>query len=84
MYLVQDTLLAREEAFRLIETEGLDEVSRTRIIREAQARGRLGSHPHTVTVFDQRGHDDQPYMVTELMGGVDVEGVSCCPGWASP
>ncbi len=52
VYLAQDTLLDREVAFALIKTEGLDEISRTRITREAQAMGRLGSHPHIVTVFD--------------------------------
>ncbi len=46
VYLAQDTLLDREVAFALIKTEGLDETSRTRIQREAQAMGRLGSHPH--------------------------------------
>ena len=35
--------------------------------------GRLGSHPHIVTVFDLGEEQDQPYMVTELMGGGDVE-----------
>ena len=75
VYLAQDTLLDREVAFALIKTEGLDEVSRTRITREAQAMGRLGSHPHIVTVFDLGQEADQPYMVTELMGGGDVEGV---------
>ena len=34
----------------------------------------LGSHPHIVTVFDLGEHVGQPYMVTELMGGGDVEG----------
>lgn len=75
VYLAQDTTLDREVAFALIKTEGLDEVSRTRITREAQAMGRLGSHPHIVTVFDLGDHEGQPYMVTELMGGGDVEGV---------
>ncbi len=41
VYLAQDTLLDREVAFALIKTEGLDEVSRTRITREAQAMGHL-------------------------------------------
>ena len=59
----------------MIKTEGLDDASRTRITREAQAMGRLGSHPHIVTVFDLSEHEGQPYMVTELMGGGDVEGV---------
>ena len=75
VYLAQDTLLDREVAFALIKTEGLYEVSRTRITREAQAMGRLGSHPHIVTVFDLGQESDQPYMVTELMVGGDVEGI---------
>ena len=59
----------------LIKTEGLDEAGRSRIQREAQAMGRLGSHQHIVTVFDLGQEQDQPYMVTELMGGGDVEGL---------
>ena len=75
VYLAHDTLLDREVAFALIKTEGLDEAGRSRIQREAQAMGRLGSHQHIVTVFDLGQEQDQPYMVTELMGGGDVEGV---------
>jgi len=75
VYLAQDTLLDRDVAFALIKTEGLDDVSRTRISREAQAMGRLGSHPHIVTVFDLGDHEGQPFMVTELMGGGDVEAI---------
>ncbi|MCI0787698.1 MAG: serine/threonine protein kinase, partial [Chloroflexi bacterium] len=75
VYLAHDTTLDREVAFALIKAEGLDDVSRARIQREAQAMGRLGSHPHIVTVFDLGQEGDQPYMVTELMGGGDVEGL---------
>jgi len=75
VYLAHDTLLDREVAFALIKTEGLDDTSRMRIQREAQAMGRLGSHQHIVTVFDLGQEQDQPYMVTELMGGGDVEGL---------
>jgi tetratricopeptide (TPR) repeat protein len=75
VYRAHDTLLDREVAFALIKTEGLDEAGRSRIQREAQAMGRLGSHPHIVTVFDLGQEQDQPYMVTELMGGGDVEGL---------
>ena len=57
VYLGQDTLLDREVAFAVIKTEGMDEVSRTHITREAQAMGRLGSHPPSVTVFDLREHE---------------------------
>ena len=75
VYLAHDTTLDREVAFALIKTEGLDETSRSRIQREAQAMGRLGSHAHIVAVFDLGEEQDQPYMVTELMGGGDVEGL---------
>ena len=75
VYLAHDTLLDRDVAFALIKSDGLDDVSRTRITRADQAMGRLGSHPHIVTVFDMGLHEGQPYMVTELMGGGDVEAV---------
>ena len=44
VYLALDTTLDRDVAFALIKTDGLDETSRIRIQREAQAMGRLGSH----------------------------------------
>ncbi len=36
----------------VVKTEGLDEAGLTRVRREAQAMGRLGDHPHIVTVHD--------------------------------
>jgi len=67
--------LDRDVAFALIKTDGLDDAGRMRIRREAQAMGRLGAHPHIVSVFDLGDHDGQPFLVTELMGGGDVEGL---------
>ena len=52
VYLAHDTLLDRDVAFALIKTEGLDDDGRLRITREAQAMGKLGTHPHVVAVFD--------------------------------
>jgi eukaryotic-like serine/threonine-protein kinase len=75
VFFAHDTLLDRDVAFALIKTEGLDEVGRERIRREAQAMGRLGAHPHVVSVFDLGEEDGQPFIVTELMGGGDVEGL---------
>ncbi len=75
VYLAHDSLLDRDVAFALIKTEGLDEVGRERIRREAQAMGRLGAHPHVVSVFDLGETVGQPFIVTELMGGGDVEGL---------
>ena len=63
VYLAHDTLLDRDVAFALIKTEGLDDGGRERVTREAQAMGRLGAHPHIVTVFDIGEEDGQPYLV---------------------
>ena len=54
--------------------QGVEE-ERNRVIREAQAMARLGSHPHIVTVHDLGDENGQPYMVTEFMEGGDVRGV---------
>jgi len=81
VYLAHDTLLDRDVAFALIKTEGLDSKGRERITREAQAMGKMGTHPHIVSVFDM-GSDSPPppgegqgegipYLVTELMAGGD-------------
>ena len=37
--------------------------------------GRLGAHPHVVSVFFSKVEDGQPFIVTELMDGGDVEGL---------
>ncbi len=73
VYLAHDTLLDRDVAFALIKTEGLDTEGRERIVREAQAMGKLGTHPHIVSVFDMGQEGESPYLVTELMGGGDIE-----------
>ena len=43
-------------------------------MREAQAMGRL-THPHIVSIFDIGEQDGSPYIIQELMGGGDVEGL---------
>jgi len=52
VYLAHDASLDRDVAFALIKSEGLDAEARERITREAQAMGRLGTHPNIVTVYD--------------------------------
>jgi len=73
VYLAHDTTLDRDVAFALIKTDGLDDVSRSRISREAQAMGRLSAHRNIVTVFDLGEHEGEPYMVTEFMDAGDLE-----------
>ena len=73
VFLAHDSLLDREVAFALIRTEGLDDVGRERITREAQAMGRLSDHPHIVPVLDLGQEDvhgvSQPYIVSQYMAG---------------
>ena len=73
VYLVNDTTLDRDVAFAIIKTEGLDEVGRQRIFREAQAMGRLGEHPNIVHIYDLGEEGGHPYMVLPVMTGGDVE-----------
>jgi tRNA A-37 threonylcarbamoyl transferase component Bud32/tetratricopeptide (TPR) repeat protein len=85
VYLVHDTVLDREVAFARIKTEKLDEDSRMRIKREAQAMGRLGDHPNIVAVYDFGEDDGQPYMVLPLLSGGDVEDlIQKAPGHQLP
>jgi hypothetical protein len=74
VFLAHDTQLDRDVAFALIKTEGLDATGRERITREAQAMGRLGTHPHVVTIFEIGDEGGSPYVVNELLAGGDVEG----------
>jgi serine/threonine protein kinase len=73
VYLAHDTLLDRDVAFALIKTEKLDEVARMRITREVQAMGRLGDHPHIVTIYDIGDLQGQPYIVQQPLPSGDVE-----------
>ncbi len=75
VYLVHDTTLDRDVAFGLVKAEGLDDASRQRITREAQAMARLGDNPNIMPIFDLGEENGQPYMVGPLMGGGDVEGL---------
>ena len=78
VYEARDALLDRDVAIAVVKIETLDAISRQRITLEAQAMGRLGSHPHIVTVFDfgefvpKDSKEPHPYLVTELMGRGDV------------
>ena len=81
VYLAHDSVLDRDVALAVIKTEGLDAASRERITREARAMGRLGDHPHILTIYDfgdepstGPGQGGQPYLVLPLIAG-DVEGL---------
>ena len=75
VYLAHDAKLDRDVAVAVIKTEGLDEAGLSRVKREAQAMGRLGDHPNIVTVFDIGDDNGQPYIVSQYMGGGDLDGL---------
>lgn len=73
VYLAHDNTLDRDVAFGLIKTDGLDDIGRERILREAQAMGRMGTHPCIMPIYDLGEENGQPFMVQPPMGGGDVE-----------
>lgn len=73
VYLAHDSVLDREVALAVIKTEGLDDTSRSRVTREAQAMARLGDHPNILPIHDLGEESGQPYMVLPYMPGGDVE-----------
>ena len=75
VYLAHDEKLDRDVAVAVIKTEGLDDAGLARVKREAQAMGRLGDHPNIVTVFDIGDDGGQPYIVSQYMGGGDLDGM---------
>jgi predicted ATPase/class 3 adenylate cyclase len=60
-------------ALATVKTEDLDSASLERVRREAQAMGRLGDHPHIVTVFDIGDEAGRPYIVSQYMPGGSVD-----------
>ncbi len=75
VFLTHDSQLDRDVAFALLKSDGLDIEGLARIRREAQAMGRLGDHPHIVTVFDIGEEAGQPYIVSQFMAGGDLAGL---------
>ena len=75
VYLAWDSRLEREVAVSVAKTGGLDELGMARAKREAEAMGRLGDHPHVVTVFDIGEEDGRLYIVSQYMAGGDLQGL---------
>jgi tetratricopeptide (TPR) repeat protein len=73
VYLAYDRALDREVAVATVKTEDLDTAGLERVRREAQAMGRLGDHPHIVTVHDIGEEDGRPFIVSQYMPGGSVD-----------
>src|SRR3954468_2701404 len=69
VFLAYDEPLDREVALAIV-FGASDEVTRARVVREAQLIGRLGDHPNIITVHDVGKLDDgTPYLVMQAMTG---------------
>ncbi|MCX4240556.1 serine/threonine-protein kinase [Paraliomyxa miuraensis] len=66
-----DPELDRKVALKLVVPEKAGRTSRVRLMREAQALGRL-SHPHVVAVYDVGAFDDQLWIAMELVQGTTL------------
>src|SRR6266511_1420484 len=75
VYLARDTSEDRDVAVAVFDTEGVEATVLARARREAQAMGKLGDHPHIVSVYDTGEEDGHPYIVSRYLPGGDVEGL---------
>jgi predicted ATPase/class 3 adenylate cyclase len=73
VYQAYDRALDREVAVATVKTEDLDADGLERVRREAQAMGRLGDHPHIVTIYDIGDEDGRPFIVSQYMPGGSVD-----------
>ncbi|HXI89357.1 MAG TPA: protein kinase [Blastocatellia bacterium] len=72
VYLARDDRLDRDVVIALLKTDQLGADSVPRLIREAQAMARLGSHPNIVTVYDIGDEDGRPFIVSQYVEGGSV------------
>ena len=72
VFLARDTTLDRDIAFAQIRTEGLDDLARERVMREARSMAGLGAHPNLVAIYDLGSEDGNPHLVEEFMPGGTV------------
>ena len=72
VYLARDDRLDRDVVIALLKTDDLSSESVPRLIREAQAMARLGSHPNIVTVYDIGDEEGRPFIVSQYVEGGSV------------
>ena len=80
VYLAEDSAAGGEIAVAIFDTAGVGEAIQARARREAQAMGKLGDHPHVVSVLDTGEEGGSPFIVSEYMPGGDVEGLLSAEG----
>ncbi|MFE2942294.1 protein kinase [Streptomyces sp. NPDC059255] len=74
VYEAEDTRLGRRVAVKVLSAIGgpsRDETALRRFVQEARALARI-DHPSVVTLYDEGVHDGIPYLVMQLLDGVDL------------
>ena len=72
VYRARDPRIGREVAIKVLPASFADSTDRLqRFEREARAAGTL-SHPNLVTIHELGSHQGSPYMVMELLEGLDL------------
>lgn len=71
MYRALDDRTNEEVAVKLLHPSGLPSTQSARLVREFQALSEL-EHPNVVRVFDTGVHEGSPYLVMELVDGLNL------------
>ncbi len=76
VYRARDTVIGRDVAIKVIAEHVASHPNvKERLYQEATSAGRL-SHEHIMTIFDVGEKDGQPYLVMELLDGIDLRSAS--------
>jgi serine/threonine-protein kinase len=72
VYRGRDEMLDRDVAVKVMSRGLADADARARFLREARAAARL-QHPNIVVIYELGEHEGAPFMVLELLEGVDLQ-----------
>ena len=72
VYRGRDEMLDRDVAVKVMSKGLADADARGRFLREARAAARL-QHPNIVVIYELGEHEGAPFMVLELLEGVDLQ-----------
>ena len=72
VYRGRDEMLDRDVAVKVMSKGLADADARARFLREARAAAKL-QHPNIVVIYELGEHEGAPFMVLELLEGVDLQ-----------
>ena len=68
VYAAHDEQLDRPVALKMLGASQQDEIAKKRFWREARAAAKI-RHPNVCQLYDIEEHDDQPFLIMELLDG---------------